>query len=244
MSLAAKLRPAKIRNALRRRWFEREVPRRATFTPMPGVVDVGSAYGAWMIPVDLVTGAWTCWSIGAGGDITFDLALLDRGARVRSFEPAPEYVEYVRGIAGDRERFTVQQVAIAAEDGPIRLQVTAHEGSRSVSSAGLYDAGTSSVEVPGRTIPSLQAELGDARIDLLKVDVEGAEYDLVPDLDLRALGVAVFSLQVHHNGSVADALALIAAIEAQGYALVACRPVVKLTFVREDLVTEGVNPGA
>jgi hypothetical protein len=34
-------------------------------------------------------------------------------------------------------------------------------------------------------------ELGDERIDLLKLDVEGAEYDVIPSFDLAALGVRV-----------------------------------------------------
>lgn len=235
MSTVAKLRPAKIRSAVRRRWFERQLPRLA-LTPMPGLVDVGSAYGGWTIPLELVTADWTCWSIGAGGDITFDLALLDRGALVRSFEPAPDYVAYAENEAAGRELFSAHQVAIAAEDGPLRLQVTHDESSSSVSSANLYDTDDSFIEVPGRTIASLQAELGDERIDLLKLDIEGAEYGVMPTVDLRALGVSVFSTQLHHTGSVADARALIAAVEAQGFTAVACRPVVKLTFVRSDLL--------
>lgn len=239
MPAAEKLRPAKIRSAVRRRWFERRVPRLA-LTPMPGLVDVGTAYGGWTIPLDLVTPSWTCWCIGAGGDITFDLALLDRGATVRSFEPAPDYVENAREQAAGRDRFTAQQVAIAAEDGPLRLQVSHHEGSSSVSSANLYDTEDTFIEVPGRTLASLRQELGDERIDLLKLDIEGAEYGVMPTVDLRALGVSVFSTQLHHTGSVADARALITAVEAQGYAAVACRPVVKLTFVRTDLLPAGL----
>lgn len=235
MSVTAKLRPAKIRSALKRRWFERMVPR-LDLTPMPGLVDVGTAYGGWTIPVDLVTADWTCWCIGAGGDITFDLQLLDRGALVRAFEPAPLYVEHAREQAAGRDRFTAQQVAIATEDGPLRLQMSHHEGSSSVSSANLYDTEDSFIEVPGRTLASLKAELGDARVDLLKLDIEGAEYDVMKGVDLQALGVSVFSTQLHHTGSVADARALIADVQRQGYALVACRPVIKLTFVRKDLL--------
>lgn len=237
MSVTAKLRPAKIRSALKRRWFERMVPR-LDLTPMPGLVDVGTAYGGWTIPVDLVTADWTCWCIGAGGDITFDLELLDRGALVRAFEPAPLYVEHAREQAAGRDRFTAQQVAIATEDGPLRLQISHHEGSSSVSSANLYDTDDAFIEVPGRTLASLQAELGDARVDLLKLDIEGAEYNVMRGVDLQALGVSVFATQLHHTGSVADARALIADVEGQGYALVACRPVIKLTFVRRDLLPD------
>src|SRR5206468_3435082 len=104
--------------------------------------------------------------------------------------------------------------------------------SRSVSAGGLYES-TEFLEVPGRTLPSLMAELGDERIDLLKLDVEGIEYDLIPTLDLPGMGVRLFSVQIHHNRGVRDARALIAGLGEQGYRPVGCKPAVKLTFLRD-----------
>ena len=43
------------------------------------------------------------------------------------------------------------------------------------------------------------AELGDTRIDLLKIDVEGGEYQLLPTLDLNALGVKVFAIPLRRT---------------------------------------------
>ena len=117
----------------------------------------------------------------------------------------------------------------------MRLQITHDASSQSVSAAGLYES-SAFVEMPGRALASLMAELGDERIDLLKLDVEGAEYELLPAVDLRALGVKVFAVQLHHNGSVRGARALIDRLRADGYRPVACRPAVKLTFAREDLL--------
>ena len=37
-------------------------------------------------------------------------------------------------------------------------------------------------------------EMGDDRIDLLKLDIEGGEYDLLPQLDLQGLQVKVFAV--------------------------------------------------
>ena len=42
------------------------------------------------------------------------------------------------------------------------------------------------------------AEFGDPAIDLLKLDIEGGEYEVIPSLDMRALGVKVFATQLHH----------------------------------------------
>jgi len=228
-----KLRPAKVRSAVHRRWFERRVAT-TTLTPLPGLTDVGTSYGGWTIPGQLIDDSWLCYCIGAGGDVSFDLALIDRYvATVRSIEPVAEYVEEAMRAAAGRDRFSAYQAAIATADGPIRMQVTHDPGSRSLSAVGLYDTDRY-IEVPGRTLESLMTELGDDHIDLLKLDIEGSEYDVVPALDLRALGVGVFATQLHHTASVRAARSLIEQVRSQGYQPVAIRPVLKITFLRDD----------
>ncbi len=230
-----KLRPAKVRNAVRRRWFERRLEAIA-LTDAPEVLELGSAYGGWRIPAGLIEPTWLCYSVGVGGDISFDLELIRRfGVTVRAFEPVSDYVSRAADEARAEPRFSVHEAAIAVSDGPLRLQITHDASSQSVSAAGLYES-SAFVEMPGRALVSLMDELGDERIDLLKLDVEGAEYELLPAVDLRALGVKVFAVQLHHNGSVRGARALIDRLRADGYRPVACRPAVKLTFAREDLL--------
>jgi FkbM family methyltransferase len=234
---AQKLHPAKVRKALRRRWFEYRLER-AVPGNSPGVAELGSPYGGWLVPVPLLGRSWVCYCVGAGGDISFDMELIRKyDARVRAFDPVEGYVRSSREQAGDEPRFSAHQAALATDDGPLRMQVTHDEQSRSVSAAELYD-GESFVELPGRTLSTLMSELGDDHIDLLKLDVEGAEYSLLPTLDLAALGVKVFAVQLHHTGTVADAHALIKRLGDQGYDPVGCRPAVKLTFAHRDLVEE------
>lgn len=231
----SKLRPAKLRAALYRRAFERVL----SATPLkgaPGLLDLGSAYGGWTVPEGLIGEGWTCYTVGAGGDISFDLALIERyGATVRAFDAVEEYVLESRAKAAGEPRFSAHHAAIALADGPLRMQVTHDSQSRSVSSAGLYKS-EQYVELPGRSVPSLMAELGDRQIDLFKLDIEGGEYEVIPALDLRALGVKVFATQLHHTGSISGARGLVKHLRAQGYEPVACRPVVKLTFARSELL--------
>jgi FkbM family methyltransferase len=236
------LRAAKVRNALRRRWFERQVPRARLSDAPGGVIELGSPYGGWLMPGGLIRPSWNCYCVGMGGDISFDLELIRRyGVRVRGFDAVEGYVDSAREQAAGEQRFSAFQAAIATSDGPIRMQVTHDSRSRSVSSAGLYESGDF-IELPGRTLRSLMSELGDAHIDLLKFDIEGAEYELLPTLDLRALGVKVFATQLHHTGSVAQARELIAHLHEAGYEPIACRPAVKLTFARSELIGAGVAP--
>ncbi len=234
-STAAKLRPSKVRSALRRRRFEYVFER----TPVRDGVEtvaLGSSYGGWVIP-DVVRPDWVCYCVGAGGDVSFDLELIKRyGVRVRAFDPVAGYVESAEREAAGESRFSIHQAAIALTDGPIRMQVTHDEGSRSVSAAKLYDT-ENFIELPGRSLSSLMSELGDARIDLLKLDIEGAEFELLAQTDLRALGVQVFATQLHHTGSVRETHELIARLKAGGYVAVARRSAVKLTFMAEELLS-------
>jgi FkbM family methyltransferase len=230
-----KLRPAKVRSAVKRRWFEYWVPR----TPLRdtvGLVALGTSYGGWILPGALIESSWLCYLVGAGGDIAVDLALIrDYGATVRCFDAVAEFVELAEREASGEARFSAHHAAIALSNGPIRMQVTHDPNSRSVSAAQLYDS-HDFVELPGRTITSLMQQLGDHRIDLFKLDIEGSEYEVLPSFDLRAIGVKVFAVQLHHTGSVREARRLIAGLKAQGYDPVACRSAVKLTFVRRDLL--------
>jgi FkbM family methyltransferase len=227
---------ARVRGAIQRRWFEHQLSR-VPLRETSGLVELGSAYGGWIIPGELVGPSWICYTVGAGGDVSFDLDLIRRyGVTVRAFEAVAGYVEDAIEAAGDEPALSVHQAAITTTDGPLRMQVTHDPGSRSVSSSGLYKS-REYVELPGRTLPSLMREMGDDHIDLLKLDIEGSEYDVLPKLDLPALGVKVFSVQLHHTGSVRSARELIGQLAASGYEPVACRPVVKITFVQRDLLS-------
>jgi FkbM family methyltransferase len=237
-SIARKLRPQKVRRAVRRRWFEGRVAR-TQLAHADGLVDLGGSYGGWRVPGHLLQPGWICYSVGAGGDISFDLDLIHRyDMTVRSFDAVADYVERARQHAGGEPRFSAHQAALAVSDGPLRMQITHDEGSKSVSPAGLYESSTY-VELPGRSLTSLMAELGDERIDLLKVDIEGGEYAVVPTLDLPAIGVKVFAVQLHHTGTVRQARALISHLERAGYEPVATKPAVKLAFARRELLDGG-----
>jgi FkbM family methyltransferase len=232
----AKLRPAKVRVALRRRWFERRVPHTRYRDAPGGTVDLGTDYGGWMVPRELIEPSWLCYCVGTGGDISFDLTLIERyGVRVRAFDAVEGYVLEARESAEYEPRMSAHHAAIALADGPLRMQVTHDAQSRSVSAAGLYES-EQFVELPGRTLPSLMAELGDERIDLLKLDIEGVEYEFLEQVRLSDFGVKVFAVQLHHTRSVRSARRLISLLAEDGYQPVACRPAVKMTFAHRSLL--------
>lgn len=228
-----KLRPSKVRNALRRRWFEYWLAR-IKLGDCASLLDLGTRYGGWTIPGDVVQSCWVCYCIGCGGDISFDLELIQRyGAKVRAFDAVAEYVELASAKTASEPRFTARQAAVSTSDGPVFMQLTHDPQSQSVSEAGLYES-NNYIELPGRTLASLAKEFGDERIDLLKLDIEGGEYEVLPTLDLRAMGVKVFAVQLHHTASVRHARKLIGWLRSAGYEPVACRRTLKFTFLHRE----------
>jgi FkbM family methyltransferase len=230
-----KLQPSKIRRAIGRRWFEAAMARIPSRDDGLAIMSLGTAYGRWAVPDGLIGDDWLCYCVGVGRDISFDLELIRRyRATVRAIEPVPAYCLEASKAAEGVDAFSVRQAALTTQDGPLQMQVTHDPTSASVSSAGLYES-RAYVTVPGRTLASLMRETGDERIDLLKIDVEGAEYDLLPALPLRAYGVKILAIQLHHNRGLAEAKRLLAHLDEQGYEQIACLAPVRLTFMAKEL---------
>ncbi len=78
--------------------------------------------------------------------------------------------------------------AIGATDGPVELHSVAGEFPSGALSLAPGQTSMETVRVPGSTLAELMARLGLSRVDLLKVDIEGAEYamfDAADDATLR-----------------------------------------------------------
>jgi FkbM family methyltransferase len=226
----AKLRdPSAVRLAVLRRALSLAF-RRAADPRGVRLERLGSDYGGWVVPVELIGDDWTVWSLGTGHDASFDVEVLRRWprSRVRAFDPFARHLAGARELAGDDPRYTQHQVAIAAADGPITLTGT-EDADTGHAHAPLPGREEPSFVASGRSIASLREELGDPAIQLLKMDIEGAEFDVLDGLDLRALGVEVLCVELHFNVSFARARATVAHVVEQGYRLVSCDDV-DLTF--------------
>ena len=227
------LRPAKIRSAVRRRIFMRRVTNGVELDTSIPVGWLGTGYGGWPIPVQLVRPDWVVHCIGAGMDVTFELELIERvGCDVYTCDPGDESAAYVRGQANPKLHF--DQVAIWRTDGTLRMYQSPVTFPASLSAANL-DNGKATVEVPCRSLESLMAEHGHDHVDLLRYHAEGSEYEIFDPAMLRRLGVKILGMRFFHTVPARRALRLIRRIEGEGYVPVA-REWTGFTFVRRDLL--------
>src|SRR5579863_1766311 len=67
---------------------------------------IGTRYGGWSIPANLLNAGSICYCVGCGEDISFDLGLIDRfRCDVYAFDPTPRAIEHVRRHAADNPRY-------------------------------------------------------------------------------------------------------------------------------------------
>jgi FkbM family methyltransferase len=100
-------------------------------------------------------------------------------ARIVAVEPDPDtFAKLERNLAGD-DAVTLVNAAVAGEAGEVELFQPSGYSISSSLSASRDDQGASSARVRACTLDELWTELGLERVDLLKLDVEGAELEVL-----------------------------------------------------------------
>jgi FkbM family methyltransferase len=134
---------------------------------------LGSAYGGWWIPTELVNADSIVYSAGVGEDATFDLDLINRfGCDVWALDPTPRSIEFAKQIG--HPQFHFLPVGIWSEDAELRFY--APTNSDHVSHSILNIQRTHRFfTAQCVSLPTLMSELGHDHIDVLKMDIEGAE---------------------------------------------------------------------
>jgi len=155
---------------------------------------LGSGYGGWAVSPSTLPARPVVYSFGVGEDLTFDIAMvLHRGARVWAFDPTPRSVTWIREQVLP-DGLTFVPVGIAAQDGEMTFYPPAIAGYASFSAVIQRTSAGTSVIAPVRRLRTLMQELGHSSIDLLKLDIEGAEFSVLDDVissGIRPLQVLV-----------------------------------------------------
>jgi FkbM family methyltransferase len=158
----------------------------------------GSAYGGWDVVPDGLGAGSIVYSFGVGEDISFDLELIRRfGCTVRAFDPTPRSIEWVR-MQDIPSQFVLHEYGIAATDGEITIYPPENPAYVSHTMIpGLSDR--PGILVPVKSLGTIMKTLGHERIDLLKMDVEGAEYEVIEGLVDSPVRPGQILVEFHHR---------------------------------------------
>jgi len=197
--------------------------------------------GGWAICTDAsLPAAPRVYSFGIGDTIDFECTLIEIfNAEIHAFDPTP-YVEGWLRKAETPRGFSFYPWALAGRDEALHLYPRKRsDGTLSEEMFTLVpEAGetSSAVTVDARRVTTIMTELGHDEIDILKMDVEGAEYEALHDLLDSAIYPKQILVEFHHRFAsigIEKTRVIIDRLEASGYQIVYVSPVGReITFAR------------
>lgn len=183
---------------------------------------LGHNDGEWCICPSVVPRGAVVYSFGVGRDISFDRALIEQfDAEVHAFDPTPISMEWLKQQAVPAG-FHFHPYGIGASDGVAKFALPTAHG---VSFTMLPDiASKAFAEGEICRLPTILARLGHPRIHILKMDIEGAEYDVIPEVVAAAERIDQLLIEFHHRlltgpGGVARTRQALASLSDAGFRL-------------------------
>lgn len=178
----------------------------AGMLPPEGLLRLGTVYGGWIVPADNgLTADSLCYCAGAGEDVSFECELVKRfGCRVRIIDPTPRAVQHFENLeravrSGARflvndsridfysitevhlDRLCFLPVGLADKDTEMKFFFPQNPAHVSCSVVNLQKT-DHYFTAPCLRLSSIMNREGDVSIDLLKIDIEGAEYGVIEDM--------------------------------------------------------------
>lgn len=143
-------------------------------------------HGDWRVdPKDMGSNS-VVYSLGIGHNIEFDIGLIEQfGCEIHAFDPTPFTLQWL-STQSPPAGFHFHPWAISGHDGLLTLYPRVKkDGTMSKTMYTQVPEESSrghGLNVPVLTIASAMDRLGHRHIDLLKMDIEGAEYEVIDTL--------------------------------------------------------------
>jgi len=178
--------------------------------------------GAWMIHPDPITRDSIIYSFGVGSNIAWDLAMIERfGVTVHAFDPTPRAREWLRTFVRPPQ-FVFHEYGVGKFDGEIAFYPPRRRTSYNFSPIDRgYQRDADDVALgPVKRLSTIMRELRHDHIDILKMDIEGGEYEVIEDLLQSDIEVGQVLVEFHHNFRgvpITRTTEAIRALNARGY---------------------------
>jgi FkbM family methyltransferase len=162
------------------------------------LITLGNEGGSWTICPELLSLKSIVYSVGVGNDISFDLELINKlNVTIFAYDPTPKCIEWLIN----------QQLPVNFKFSPFAL--SHHDGNISFNlpdnpefvSASNIQANTSkkTFSAEAKRLSTIMQNNNHSKIDLLKIDIEGAEYDVIDDILKSNIEITQFLIEFHHR---------------------------------------------
>ena len=193
-----------------------KIDSQSNVSPIKNVVHIGSKNHGYFLPENFFNSSSICYCVGAGEDISFDTELVvNYNCNVVILDPAPEGIQHFNLLT---DKINSNEIlSIGHENSLFNYRITKAQLSKiKYIEKGVWDANTvikfyeptienyashsiklfhesgKFIEVPVDRLSNIMKSLGHTTIDLLKLEIEGAEYTVIETivedhLDIKAI---------------------------------------------------------
>ena len=158
----------------------------------------GSVYGGFYINPDLLSEDSIIYSFGIGTDITFDLKCIKKHkANVFGFDPTPKSIDWVKS-RDIHPNFHFYEFGISNESGFQEFYLP--DRPKGVSGSLIANPIVSEklkIKVAMKSFKDLVKQLGHKKIDVIKIDIEGSEYEVLDSIINADIEVGQYLIEFH-----------------------------------------------
>lgn len=156
---------------------------------------LGSDYGGWPAVNKILELNPVVYSVGVGDDISYDLALIEKfSIDIHAFDPTPRSCEWVNNQELP-DKFHFYNYGLSDFDGEqefIAPDIDTHMSFSTVKSG-------VGVSLDVKKLSTIMNELQHNTVDVLKMDIEGGEYNVINNMILESITPKILLIEFHHR---------------------------------------------
>jgi FkbM family methyltransferase len=162
----------------------------------------GKRFAEWTFCPEFLDSDSVVYSFGVGEDLSFDLQLIENfRLKIDAFDPSPRSIKWVgeQDLPGE---IRFHPYGLAGSDGEMIFTEPSEPGAHSlriITPDQQAEAGQNQHILPVFRLPTIMQRLGHRKVDLLKMDIEGAEYEVIKDIVSSPQPIIQVLAEFHHR---------------------------------------------
>jgi len=201
----------------------------------------GNKYGGYYVNPSLLNSDSIVYSFGIGEDISFDQTIGEKhNSHIFGFDPTPKALAWIeKQILPEKFRFT--QAALGQKSGTAEFHLPKNPDHVSGSLSEQNNVNLlEKISVEVKSFKDIVLEYGHRHIDILKIDVEGTEYDIMEGILNSGVTIGQILIEFHDRlypdgqQKTKDTVSL---LKKHGYEIFGVDALCEVvSFIRKDLI--------
>jgi len=159
----------------------------------------GNKYGGFYLCPEFLNKNSIVYSLGIGEDISFDLEVINQhNCQIFGFDPTPKSINWIKNHQSLPSKFKFFEYGIADRSGMIDFYLP--KNTKYVSGSFIKQNNVNEkhkIEVEMKSWEDIVNTLGHKKIDVLKMDIEGAEYNVLDNILISSVLINQILIEFH-----------------------------------------------